>query len=165
MKIPRVQFSLRHALLATAGVALLIFWFRSRPAQVEFSVRSINDRTMVLEPYLSDQKYREATVSIANRSPYTIWYWGDPHRGRPDHVVSQEYHKSWNQCGFSTNTSCWVELPAGQSLTLPVRLEDEATAFKLGLTFKGARFGESSEKWNGQHSVRPRNEPIVVDVP
>lgn len=108
---------------------------------------------MIMEPYLRDRDYREATVSIANRSPYAIWYWGDPFRGRPDHVVLQEYHNSWKQCGFSTNTSKWVELPRGKSLSVRIRLHDETTALKVGLTFKGARFGESSKKWSDEFSI------------
>jgi hypothetical protein len=164
MKVRRAQFSLRHALLATAGVALLLFWLHSRPARVKFAVCSINDRTWNLEPYASAWKYREATISIANRTPYTVWYWGEPHGGQPDYVLLQEYHQSWNQCGSSTNISTWVKLPARQSLTLSVPLEDEATAFKLGLTFKGARFGASTKQWSGKHSVRSRNEPIQANA-
>jgi len=153
MKIPRVQFSIRFALLVTTFAALLLFWFQSRPTCVEFSFDSMRNRTLVLEPYACDQDYREATVSITNRSPYAIWYWGDTFRSRPDHVILQEYHNRWNQCGWSTNTSKWVELPRGKSLSVRIQLLDETTAFKVGLTFKGARYGESSKKWSDGFSI------------
>ncbi len=138
--------------MAMAFVALLIFWFRTRDANVKFTVASIQVETLVLEPYLRDQDYRESVVSFRNHSPYSIWYWGDRFSG-PDHFLHEEFWGCWNQCGFSTNNSVWVELQSGKSVDVRMRLNDESTAFKLGLTVKTSLFGERTELFSDEFSM------------
>lgn len=154
MNNPRIQFGIRSTLWVTAFAAVSLYWLHSKPAWVDFSVGEIQNRKLVLKPYTENQEFSEAMVSVTNRSPYTIWYWGDSVRERSDYVVLQEYQNRWNQCGFSTNTANWVALPAGNSLNLPIRLNDEASRLKVGLTLKGAMFGETCAKWSPAFTIR-----------
>ncbi len=156
MKSLRIQFSLRFAMLATSVVALMAFWFVARSPDIEFSLDRVQYRTLNLEPYSRDHNYRQATFSVTNSSPYTIWYWGNAQDSRPDCTDLQEYYNTWNQCGRSTNASNWVALRAGKSIDVPIQLHDDSKSVKIGVIFKGAIYGKSIELWSNKCLVPPR---------
>ena len=154
----RIQFSVRFLLIATGIVALSVFWFVTRRAKVDFSIASVQTQTFDLEPFSKNLVFRQATFSVTNSSPYTIWYWGNANQDRPDHWNLQKYHESWSQSGRSTNTSRWVALHAGESVSVPTILNDECEAIKIGVRLKGALFGPSVDQWSDETPVIPSDQ-------
>ena len=145
-------------MLATALVAISLFWFWTRPASVAFSLDRFKTENFTFPDVPQDEfpnglSMRYAVLNLTNTSPYTIWYNGVS--GRPNCTISQQLRSLDLQLqGCNTITpSRWVALPPDQTVTFSSQFDDDCKTLRFMVKLKAALFGATEEQWS---------EPYVV---